>query len=100
VHALEPLPSNMESVRKYAQSMRNIDPLQVALGSEERRVAFRGTQQSTQVFNVQQAPTQHSATAATFRVVRLDDLFERQWRGERLAFLHLDVEGEGMLRRC
>ena len=68
------------------------------MASEERRVAFRGTQQSTQVFNVQQAPKQHGATAATFRVGRLDDLFERQCRGERLAFLHLDVEGEGSRR--
>ena len=94
VHALEPLPTNIVHVRRYAARIPNIDAMEVALGSATRRVSFRGTQQSTQVFNVQAAPSQkQDATAGTFRVVRLDDLFAGPWRNERLAFLHLDVEG-------
>ena len=45
IHALEPLPSNIKLVRRYVTTYPNIEVTQVALGSAERRVAFRGTQQ-------------------------------------------------------
>lgn len=108
VHAIDPLPYNIESVRKLVRSGRpNIKPIRVGLGSAERIVHIgqsKHTKSGSMLINVHHAPSfAGNESSRTFHVRRLDNLFgfaklagERfhgEWAGEKLAFGHFDLEG-------
>ena len=103
IHAVEPLPY-AKAVHGWGRN--NIIYMQAALGSMNRTVDVGKTKKipsGSQLFNVDQAPTAATDgplitargrhTTGYFRVRRLDDLFAREWAGERFAFGLLDMEG-------
>ena len=107
VHAIEPLRTNVELIRKRYRDRVNLIPLQAGLGSANRvvdvastRVVARGIGGSgaAMVLNVakaKSAPLERANSTTAFRVLRLDDMFgpSGAWKHERLAFAHFDVEG-------
>ena len=103
VRAIEPLPWNVNSIQQLARTRTNIKVVQGGLGSKDRFVKFKGegaakhTKSGSMLISVHTAPSAvlDNTTNAqySFRVRRLDDLYEHDWRGARLAFGHFDVEG-------
>ena len=111
VIAVEPLPHNIDSVRKVAAAGRpNIVPLHGGLGSVGRLVSSRAskhTQSGSMLIDVHKAPSAVNVSSSTFNIYRLDDIFGLggenvsarvakgvlQRAGERFAFGHFDLEG-------
>ncbi|KAL1510234.1 hypothetical protein AB1Y20_006560 [Prymnesium parvum] len=80
VHAVDPSYRNvLWTQRKYGQRHPNLLPLHGGLGDEPAA----------------NMTTRRSLITAdqNFSIFRLDDLFEREWKGETLALGHFDVEG-------
>ena len=97
VHAVEPIPRNVRELKRLATALPNIQPLHGGLGSSDRTVSLSGSQTRSMLTGVDKRPTvANGSTAGTFRIHRLDSLFDGfdgPWAGERLAFGHFDVEG-------
>jgi FkbM family methyltransferase len=112
VHAVEPVAANVQFIKKtWVARLPNLAVLHGGLGSKNRFVrsaeaSRKSTGQGSQVKvgdMSQKAgvvlPDQPAGNDAAqlgpgvFRVYRLDDLYAREWRGERLGFAHFDVEG-------
>ena len=95
VHAVEPIPDNLNDIKQRYGNRTNLQPLHGGLGSVERTVelgAMRRTK--TMLVGVSEAPSaKNPSSSSSFQVHRLDGLFERVWHDERLAFGHFDVEG-------
>ena len=103
VHAVEPVTGNVDwMARKYAH-LTNLRVLRGGLGSEgrwvrDRKAGAKRGGQDTQVEGTMDSKLNASESDATssldvFRVHRVDDLFEKEWKGETLGFAHFDVEG-------
>lgn len=98
VHAVEPIPRNVRELKRLATALPNIQPLHGGLGSSDRTdgctVSLIGSQTRSMLTGVDKRPTvANGSTAGTFRIHRLDSLFDGPWARERLAFGHFDVEG-------
>ena len=106
VHAVEPLSSNVAFMkRQYSRSHPNLTPLLGGLGSSTRTLELG--RDARRVAGVQLSLTRSSYKALdrspvddgdrqrgrTVTVRRVDDLFTQRWAGERLGFMHLDVQG-------
>lgn len=112
VHAIEPMWSNIVRIMTHwSPILPNLVALRGGLGSVDRLV-FNALDQvnvsgrtnanglrvgiGVQVSGVEAlavADTANADNPGTFRVHRIDDLFDTQWRGEQLGFAHFDVEG-------
>jgi FkbM family methyltransferase len=97
VHSLDPLRSNVRSIEhmQQDQNLSNLRPQFGALGSSARTLHIsqaKATQRAgKQLFGVHEMDD--SKGGSEVPVHRLDDLFERSWPTETLAFAHWDVEG-------
>ena len=106
VHAVEPLSSNVAFMkRQYSRSHPNLTPLLGGLGSSTSTLELG--RDARRVAGVQLSLTRSSYKALgrspvdgggkqwsrTVTVRRVDDLFTQLWAGERLGFMHLDVQG-------
>ena len=106
VHAVEPLSSNVAFMkRQYSRSHPNLTPLLGGLGSSTRTLELG--RDARRVAGVQLSHTRSLYKALdrspvddgdkqrgrTVTVRRVDDLFTQRWAGERLGFMHLDVQG-------
>lgn len=107
VHAIDPSVSNVQHIRtEYATRLPNLRPDVAGLGEryfqlsstlDNGGVGDKAGFQQLSSFETQSALTQarkSSHTSSGVFVHRLDYLLRNAWRGERLGFLHLDVEGE------
>lgn len=90
VHAIEPFDTNLASLRDYVKTRPNIALLHGALGSVARRFELSSASHSrTMLHNVASAKNATSTSRHAVTVYRIDDRFA----AERVAFMHLDVEG-------
>ena len=101
VHAIEPMPQNIEYMtREYR--LPNLAPLHGGLGGRDEEMSLsvpKGQLRRVggQVHNMKQGKATHpdkERVLIKFPVYRVDTLFfDGAWKGERLAFAHFDVEG-------
>ena len=98
MHAIEPLYSNVKTiVQVFAGEHRNIHAVHAALGREAGWIYLSGAHHSRSMLKeldtlrVHTGPPLNTSkhTEQMVRVHRIDELFGQ----ERLAFVHLDVEG-------
>ena len=80
VHAVEPMPRNVRELTRLATVLPNIQPLHGGLGSSDRTASLSGSQTSSMLTRVNKRPTvANGSTAGTFRIHRLDSLFDGPW---------------------
>ena len=96
VHAVDPLASNVNIIRRQAPS--NIRALCAVLGVESTTVFMdhRAQQHASKTgYFLTGKGLAHSdnGSMVAVRMRTIDELFVSDWSGERLALLHLDVEG-------
>lgn len=109
VHALDPTEANVQMFRRrYSHKFPNIQPMVGALG--EKRATISSVRLPKQMNGAMTQVTDiHVAAAAAassggknkvssssdegIQLYAADELFETRWRGERLGFAHIDVEG-------
>ena len=118
MHAVEPIESNVDYIRKHYANLTNLVVLHGGLGARDEMIQLNapkdlshmqaGLQLDSKWFaantnralvpggaadTVEPMP-QHPSTAPTaMRVYTVDGLFGGQWRGEQLALATFDVEG-------
>ena len=120
IHAVDPSAANVRHIHRlrFDRSLSNLQPFHGGLGNiEEHNVESRG-QDKVGAYNselllrraqrrtsartnpprprtgdTQRALADTAQSANRFSIFRLDSLFETSWRGETLAFAHLDVDG-------
>jgi len=114
VHAVDPLKLNIDSVRRLcANRLPNVQPLLGGIGAERKtlHVPAAKSRYGGQMISIASTVPGDSPLGAgrdrvavahvdnrtiggqSFEVWTLDELFDTQWRGERLAFAHWDTEG-------
>jgi FkbM family methyltransferase len=106
VHAFEPLLANHACIERFASTRPNIALMlgglsshegQVSLGSVGPKGGAHLTPGGTMLESIDGLVSKKAGSdSASFPVYKLDNLFLKHqgtFRGERLAFLHLDIEG-------
>lgn len=109
VHALDPTESNVHIYRRrYSHKFPNIQPMVGALGEARATISSHHLPKQmngamTQVTDIHVAAAKSSSSSGGgkkavsaddgIQLYAADELFETRWRGERLGFAHIDVEG-------
>ena len=101
IHAIEPLPQNMDLLRQLSKRRPDIQPLQGALGAStgvgtlSDSLMQRKPGRGAQLHGLSQAKEAGLRGKAMihFPIYTLDQLVSH-WHGERIAFMHLDLEGD------
>jgi FkbM family methyltransferase len=88
VHAMDPDPYYIQTIRNNYGHIRNLRPMLGALSSRMRHTSYdEAVSNGMRFFKLSKEALQSGLT-----VYRLDDLFDC-WREERLAFAQFDVDG-------
>ena len=110
VHAVEPMVQNIKVLRRMRERVPNLVPLHGALGAADGAGtyvvnALEAWQRryGGQLIDVNSSHSVGSprlppnGSAIRFPIFAVDGLLAGRWRGEKLAFLHLDVEGDELV---